>query len=124
MKKYEVEVADRVAETIDFHAESLGITPAEAIRYTLGTWARSVNPPPPRIQAIQVDASQLFGRPSPPPEMPPELETMHRLSLWSMKKAVKSGEVKCRHCTLPLTWEAIEKNECQSCGGKQPLEEV
>jgi hypothetical protein len=117
MKKYEIEMADRVAETIDFSADSLGITPADQVRYILGSWARSVDPPPPRTPVLKVDASQLFG-------IPPEVMAMHKLSLWSMKKAVAAGEVKCKRCTMVLTWEAIEKNECQSCGEKDPIEGV
>jgi hypothetical protein len=131
LKKYEIEVEDHVAETIQMSADSLGITEAEQIRYCLGMWARNINPQPMRIPVIKVNGAPLFGGPSSEPstaaqepQMPPEIEAMHRLSLWSMKKAVKAGDIHCKRCTMALTWEAIEKNECQNCGEKDPLEEV
>lgn len=115
MKTYSVELIDHVAEVIDRKAEELGLTPVEQIRVCLGSWAYQVSPPQPR---------PIFMRavPENPDPTSEDGVIMMRLSIARFKREIKEGAVKCRYCTLPLTWEDLKKNECSSCGKSDPLE--
>lgn len=116
--KTEIEFDDRVMATIKQEADDLGLTIAEVIRLAVGIHAyeprRHQLPPPPRA-LLQI---------TPPPlrllleQLDPIERAFFIANRLLLRRIIKSGDIKCPNCTLPLSFESLQEGQCSNCKAK------
>jgi len=116
-KQYLLEIDKKIAEFIESEADQLGMTYNEFIRYILGVWVRNNRPPMVYIQPLTMCNYSSNNAPD------PNANISKRIMDTSFKALFTQGYFKCRHCTLPISFDDFKAKKCSNCQGQDPLGE-
>ena len=100
-----IEISDDIYEKMSSITKDRGITIDEFIRYVIGFNVQSIIQPTP-LSTMPVTSKEQLAL---------SKESLKVLK-FLIKTMITDGALKCPHCTLALTTEAIEEGKCQNCG--------
>ncbi len=103
MKELIVRFSDDTATYIASTAKMMGLTSEELVKYIVGDWLRS--------DKMENPFTLIFSKTESACKR--AIDNIYKPLL---KERARSGEIKCKNCTLPIKPSDIDSGKCSSCG--------